>query len=232
MTKEQYEKISNRIEELYKIINEGKGYNPYRDSKGRFANGPKAAFGEYAGDSSKATKFDLNDAGFSGSDGDSVMSRIGSARTKALITTSMSVSNVAEGSRVHESEREAVRKLGEKSDLLNRVNFNSEQAYYSIRDMAEHLGTAASADLSDRRSRDDHDSAKDFFRRESRYAADALKNLDSKIKGIDKFKDIAPKTVKKLKDEYNVFKAAYSTLSEIGKSIDSVNALEKINLKK
>nr|DAK73883.1 MAG TPA: hypothetical protein [Caudoviricetes sp.] len=68
MTKEQYEKISNRIEELYKIINEGKGYNPYRDSKGRFANGPKAAFGEYAGDSSKATKFDLNDAGFSGSE--------------------------------------------------------------------------------------------------------------------------------------------------------------------
>lgn len=28
MTKEQYEKISNQIEELYKIINEGKGYKP------------------------------------------------------------------------------------------------------------------------------------------------------------------------------------------------------------
>jgi hypothetical protein len=232
MTKEQYEKISNRIEELYKIINEGKGYNPYRDSKGRFANGPSAAFGEYAGDVTKATKFDLNDAGFSGSDGDSVMSRIGSTRTKALITTSMSVSNVAKGSRVHESERDAIKKLGDNASALHSVNFSAEQAYYSIRDMAENLGRAASYDLSDSRSRDHHDSAKEFFRRESKAAASELKGLESKIKSVDKFKDVAPKTVKKLKDEYNVFKAAFSTLSEIGKSIDSVNALEKINLKK
>lgn len=192
----------------------------------------KAAFGEYAGDITKATKFNLNDAGFSGSDGDSVMSRIGSARTKALIVTSMSVSNVSNGSRVHSSEMDAVKKLGDNASALHRVNFTSEQAYYSIRGMTKSLGRAASYDLSDSRSRDHHDSAKDFFRLESKMAASELKTLDSKIKSIEKFKDIAPKTVKKLKDEYSVYKAAFSTLSEISKSIDSVNALEKIDLKK
>lgn len=39
--------ISEKVENLYKQLNEGKGYNPYRDAKGRFASGPSAAFGEY-----------------------------------------------------------------------------------------------------------------------------------------------------------------------------------------
>ena len=39
--------ISEKVENLYKQLNEGKGYNPYRDAKGRFASGPSAAFGKY-----------------------------------------------------------------------------------------------------------------------------------------------------------------------------------------
>ena len=42
-----YNQIILKISEIEKIINEGKGYNPYRDAKGRFANGPSSAFGDY-----------------------------------------------------------------------------------------------------------------------------------------------------------------------------------------
>jgi len=86
-----YNQIILKISEIEKIINEGKGYNPYRDAKGRFANGPSSAFGDYYVGGSMGSYDRLDRAGLKG-----IASRTGiatspldSKNTEALARTSL-----------------------------------------------------------------------------------------------------------------------------------------------
>lgn len=214
MTKEQYEKISNQIEELYKIINEGKGYNPYRDSKGRFANGPKAAFGEYAPSHSE---MNANKAGFSPDADDKVPSRLGRARTEALVTTASAVSKVSQGPKIHADEMRTARKLDNARDLDSAL-FRVETLHGQLTAIGQNIGRLAShkSGFGDSAA----ESAKDFIRRDTKDSKDDIKTLESKAKTLDKYSKILPKTVKNLKDRINVYTSALNTYAEISKNID------------
>ena len=86
-----YNQIILKISEIEKILNEGKGYNPYRDAKGRFANGPSSAFGDYYVGGSMGSYDRLDRAGLKG-----IASRTGiatspldSKNTEAFARTSL-----------------------------------------------------------------------------------------------------------------------------------------------
>lgn len=224
MTKEQYEKISNRINELYKIINEGKGYNPYRDSKGRFANGPSAAFGKFA--ASSDSERNPNFGGFTpDSITGNIKSRLDKTRSKALIEVGAAIHKMAKSGDYIRGEDKGLDAHEAEYNMAVTKARNAESMIGQIHNFATYAAT--------KRTEDGY--REDYFKTTANLLKQAPKHLDALTIASERFakragKD-APKNVELISGKEKALRAAYNTLIEINKHGSMKNPLKEISLK-
>lgn len=206
------------------IINEGKGYNPYRDSKGRFANGPSAAFGKFA--ASSDSERNPNFGGFTpDSTTGNIKSRLDKVRSKALIEVGAAISKMSKAGDYVRGEDKGLDAHEAEYHMAVTKARNAESMIGQIHNFATYAAT--------KRPQDGH--GEDYFKTTANLLKQAPKHLDALTTASERFakragKD-APKNVELISGKEKALRAAYNTLIEINKHGSMKNPLKEISLK-